>query len=56
MHQMDVDIDVPAFLNKEKQSVPSNLQQYYVDFEDLYDRKYDKSVLLNISLVVFSRS
>ncbi|KAI8579184.1 hypothetical protein K450DRAFT_243163 [Umbelopsis ramanniana AG] len=39
MQRMDVDLDVPAFLNSEKQNVPSNLQHYYVDFEDLYDRK-----------------
>jgi hypothetical protein len=39
MQQMDVDIDVPAFLNKEKQSAPANLQNYYLEFEDLYDRK-----------------
>ncbi|KAJ2959642.1 hypothetical protein NQZ79_g4915 [Umbelopsis isabellina] len=39
MQQMDVDIDVPAFLNKEKQSAPASLQNYYLEFEDLYDRK-----------------
>lgn len=48
MQRMDVDLDVPAFLNSEKQNVPSNLQHYYVDFEDLYDRKYVSDSLLDL--------
>ncbi|KAI9474215.1 MAG: PCI domain-containing protein [Benjaminiella poitrasii] len=37
--QMEVDFDVPKFLNEERQKVPSRLQSYYSTFEDLYERK-----------------
>lgn len=36
---MEVDFDVPKFLLEERQKVPSQLQQYYTSFEDLYERK-----------------
>ncbi|KAL9544038.1 hypothetical protein MBANPS3_007825 [Mucor bainieri] len=36
---MEVDFDVPKFLNEERQKTPAQLQQYYTTFEDLYERK-----------------
>lgn len=36
---MEVDFDVPKFLNEERQKTPTQLQQYYTTFEDLYERK-----------------
>ncbi|GAA5804297.1 hypothetical protein EDC94DRAFT_602097 [Helicostylum pulchrum] len=36
---MDIDFDVPKFLYEERQKVDDSLQQYFVDFEDLYERK-----------------
>lgn len=36
---MEVDFDVPKFLNEERQKTPAQLQHYYTTFEDLYERK-----------------
>ncbi|KAI9262370.1 hypothetical protein BDA99DRAFT_438760 [Phascolomyces articulosus] len=37
--QMDIDFDVPKFLQEERQKAPTQLQHYFTTFEDLYERK-----------------
>lgn len=37
--QMDVDFDVPGFLNKERKKAAPSIQHYFTTFEDLYERK-----------------
>lgn len=37
--QMDVDFDVTKFLHEQRQNAPPSLQQYFTEFEDLYERK-----------------
>jgi 26S proteasome regulatory subunit N9 len=36
---MEVDFNVPKFLNEERKKAPAELQQFYTTFEDLYERK-----------------
>ncbi|KAI8097699.1 uncharacterized protein BX664DRAFT_293380 [Halteromyces radiatus] len=38
-NDMDIDFDVPKFLNEERQKAPSQLQHYFTTFEDLHERK-----------------
>lgn len=36
---MDIDMDVTAFLTKQKQAVPDQLKEFYSTFQDYYDKK-----------------
>lgn len=44
MPRMDIDIDVPAFLQGQIESAPDSLQGYLLQFEDLWERKLWKQL------------
>ena len=44
MPTMDVDVEVPAFLQETLESAPEQLQEYFLRFEDLWERKLWKQL------------
>ncbi len=38
--KMDIDRDIPQFLEMQRKSMPQDLWLYLDQFEDLYERKY----------------
>ena len=36
---MEIDRDVPKYLKSEKVKVPQDLKPFYINFEELYDKK-----------------
>lgn len=44
MPRMEIDIDVPAFLQSQLEEAPEQLQGYFLQFEDLWERKLWKQL------------